>query len=74
MMIYVIHFFPSNLLFKLKISIFIYLEPTILMKTKKKKGIPVGERNTDVIEILSVTPLFMGEDYRLHEGQHGDSS
>jgi hypothetical protein len=46
----------------------------ILMKTKKKKGIPVGERNTDVIEILSVTPLFMGEDYRLHEGQHGDSS
>ena len=59
MMIYVIHFFPSNLLFKLKISIFIYLEPTILMKMKK--SIPVGERNTDVIEILSVTSLFMEE-------------
>jgi hypothetical protein len=39
---------------------------------KTKKSIPVGERNTDVIEILSVTSLFMEEDFRPHEDQHGD--
>ena len=43
MMIYVIQFFSSNFFIKLNISIFIYSEPTILMKNKK--SIPVSEKD-----------------------------
>lgn len=61
----------SFLFIKLNISIFIYSEPIILMK--KKKSIPVSDkRNTGVVEIISVTSLFMEEDFRPHEDQHGD--
>jgi hypothetical protein len=40
---------------------------------KKKKSIPVSDkRNAGVVEIISVTSLFMEEDFRPHEDQHGD--
>ena len=48
-----------------------YLLRTYHSNEQEEKYSSVGERNTDVVEIISVTSLFIEEDYRPHEDQHG---